>query len=79
LLVKHSRVKVFILNNNNWSSISENLGLNTTENINFFIFDRKGKYGYDQMKTGFLHSKYFNKNFRFKNKRKLFLGCPFKG
>lgn len=34
---------LFLLKNNNWNPISENLGLNTSDNINFLYCDKKGK------------------------------------
>ncbi|HCQ12326.1 MAG TPA: hypothetical protein DIU01_03510 [Flavobacterium sp.] len=34
---------LFILKNNKWNAINENLGLNTTDNINFLFCDTKGK------------------------------------
>lgn len=34
---------LFVLKNNNWNTISENLGLNTSDNINFLHCDKKGK------------------------------------
>lgn len=66
---------LFILKNNNWSSISENLGLNTTENINFLYCDRKGKIWIATNENGlFCIPNSLIRTFRFKNKENYFNG-----
>lgn len=66
---------LFILKNNNWNSISENLGLNTTENINFLYCDRKGKIWIATNENGlFCIPNTLITAFRFKNKENYFNG-----
>jgi hypothetical protein len=66
---------LFILKNNNWNLISENLDLNASDNINFLYCDKKGKTWIATNENGlFCIPDTFVSSIQFKNKENYFNG-----
>ncbi len=66
---------LFMLKNNNWNLISENLGLNYSDNINYLYCDKRGKIWIATNENGlFCIPSTFNSGIRFKNQENYFNG-----
>ncbi len=66
---------LFILKNDNWNPINEDLGLNSSDNINFLYFDSKGKIWIATNENGlFCIPSTYVSNIRFKNQENYFNG-----
>lgn len=66
---------LFILKNNNWSLISENLGLNSSDNINYLFCDKKGRIWIATNENGlFCIPSTFNSSIQFENQENYFNG-----
>lgn len=66
---------LFVLKKDNWNSISENLGLNSADNINFLYCDKKGKVWVATNENGlFCIPNTLISSIRFKNEENYFNG-----